>query len=135
LTAKPKIKVVAAVILNQHNQILITQRLPDSHLAGYWEFPGGKIDDNESPEQALKRELKEELDTEVEIQRLLWQQEFEYPQKKIQIAFYLCRLPSDKGPIKPLEVADFRWISVADFRQFKFPPADAAFINKLPRIL
>ncbi|MCD6376423.1 MAG: 8-oxo-dGTP diphosphatase MutT [Caldisericaceae bacterium] len=130
---KPKINVVAAVIVNQHNRILITQRPPDSHLSGYWEFPGGKIDEDERPEQALKREIKEELNVEVEILRLLWQQDFEYPQKKIQISFYHCRLLSDEGQIKPLEVADFRWIFVAEFPQFNFPPADAAFIKKLTK--
>ncbi len=133
MTDNSKINVVAAVIVRQNNQILITQRMPDSHLAGYWEFPGGKIDEDESPEQALKREIKEELNAEVEIQCLLWQQDFEYQQKKIHISFYHCRLLSDEGQIKPLEVADFRWISVAEFTQFKFPPADAAFINKLTK--
>lgn len=131
MTNKPKINVVAAVIVNQRNNILITKRLPDSHLSGFWEFPGGKIDEDESPEQALRREIKEELDVEIEIIRLLWQQDFEYPEKKIHIAFYQCRLLSDEQQIKPLEVADYHWIKIDEFNRFPFPPADDAFIQKL----
>ncbi len=131
MTDKPKINVVAAVIVNEHNRILITQRMPDSHLSGFWEFPGGKIDEHESPQQALKREIKEELDADVEVLRLLWQQEFEYPEKEIRISFYHCRLLSDERQLKTLEVADLRWIKAEEFSRFPFPPADDAFIKKL----
>ena len=133
MQGKPQIQVVAAVIVNAHRQILITQRPPGSHLPGFWEFPGGKIDKEETPERALKREIKEELDAEIEVKKLLWNEHFEYPEKEIYISFYACRLISDPQHLKPLEVADFRWISLEQIDRFQFPPADDLFIKKLKR--
>ncbi len=127
------IQVVAAVITNEKGQILITRRLPHSHLAGLWEFPGGKIDSGESPEQALKRELKEELNVDVKVKQLLWQQSFNYSDRHINILFFECQLLTNPEHIKALEVADFKWIFLDQFDAFDFPPADRQFIEQLKK--
>ncbi len=125
------IPVVAAVIRNEQNQILITQRPLGKHLGGMWEFPGGKIDDGENARQALQRELREELGIETEIKELLWRETFTYPEKTVDIRFFACSLTHPAQTIQRLQVADFRWVSLKQLGQFSFPPADAAFIRKL----
>ncbi len=125
------VPVVAAVILNEKKQILITQRAQGRHLAGMWEFPGGKIDAEESPEQALVREIREELDIDISVEKLIWHNTFSYPTKTINIMFYFCKLLSSGEQIKALEVADFKWVYPDDLSEFDFPPADDFFIHKL----
>ncbi len=128
---KERISVTAAVIVNDRKEILITKRMEDSHLAGMWEFPGGKVDGGETPEQALVREIFEELNVTVDVKRLLWEEQFDYPTKSIYIRFYLCTLTSPQTEIQPIEVADYRWVSIEELTNYAFPPADAAFIEKL----
>lgn len=122
---------MAAVIRNERGEILITKRPLNSHLGGLWEFPGGKIDADETPEQALRRELKEELDVQTVVRQLLWEETFHYPEKTIHIRFFECRLTDDEQKIRPLQVADFKWVSPEALADFEFPPADAAFIRFL----
>ncbi len=125
------IQVVAAVIRNEQNRILITKRPANSHLGGLWEFPGGKIDADETPKQALRRELKEELDILTVVRRLLWQETFQYPGKTIHIRFFECQLKDSTQKVSALQVADFKWVRPEDLSKFDFPPADAAFIEFL----
>ncbi len=131
MQTRPEITVVAAVIVNSQRQILITQRLSNSHLAGYWEFPGGKIREKETPPEALQREILEELGVTIEVGALLWQERFTYPEKHIHILFFCCRLTPENQAIRTLEVADYRWVNVQQLDAFQFPPADEAFIRKL----
>jgi len=128
---KKKIRVVAAIIQNTSNQYLITQRLTNAHLGGYWEFPGGTVEPGENPSEALSRELKEELDIRVNINDLFWRETFEYDTKIVDISFFNCHLKSANQVIKKLGVADFRWIPVDEFEEFKFPEADQQLINKM----
>ncbi len=125
------IPVVAAVIRNHDHEVLITKRPPNGHLAGLWEFPGGKIEAGETPEQALQRELLEELGVRTETKKLMWQETFTYPEKTVHIRFFECILLEDAENIKPIQVADFKWVPVEALSQFEFPPADAAFIELL----
>ncbi len=127
------IPVVAAVIQNERGEILITRRPLRSHLGGLWEFPGGKIDNGETPEQALQRELKEEIDVQTVVGPLLWEETFHYPEKSIHIRFFKCRFKNTIQKIRPLQVADFKWVPGEKLKDFTFPPADEAFIQFLQK--
>lgn len=128
---RKKIRVVAAIIKNKSKQYLITQRPTDAHLGGYWEFPGGTVEPNESTHEAMGRELKEELDIEVDIDDLFWRETFEYDTKIVDISFINCRLNPENQIIKKLGVADFRWIVADGLKDYRFPEADKQLIIKL----
>lgn len=131
---KPIIRVVAAIIFNDKNQVLITQRPAESHLGGMWEFPGGRIESDETPEAALARELKEELLIEAEAGALIHGEIFEYDIKIIDIAFYACRMKNKNQRPVAREVADFRWVALPDLDRYPFPPADDKLIAILKEI-
>jgi len=125
------IYVVAAIIKNNHDEYLITQRLPQSNYGGLWEFPGGTIEPGESPENALARELKEELNIDIETGRTFWQDIYKTGTKIIDIRFIDCRIVPEDQPIEKIEVADYRWVKAEKLKQYKFPEADEAFIKHL----
>lgn len=128
---KPLIRVVAAIISDGHNRTLVTQRPADQHLGGYWEFPGGQIEDGETPQETLVREIREELDVNIIVDDFIWQERFEYDIKIVDIAFYSCTLIDKTQKIVCKEVADFRWISNEQFKELTFPPADQEMIKRL----
>lgn len=101
--------------------------LQDSRKCIY--FPGGKIEPGESPEEALKREIREELDTEISIDRFLMTIDYDYPAFHLRMHCYLCRL-SGSGP-KLLEAEDSRWLSPSDLLSVRWLPADAKLIESL----
>ena len=111
---KPTIKVVAALIFDAQSRIIITQRLEGSHLAGLWEFPGGRIEKNESPELALKREIKEEIGLDITVGQLYLQNTFEYDTKNIDIAFYMCRQSDSHQQPQAIEVADWKLVRLSE---------------------
>jgi len=122
------IKVCAAVIYHQ-DKILITLRPKDKKLGGYWEFPGGKIEDRESQEEALKRDLREELDIEVEVGELLETVHHSYNWGNVVIFAYWCRWLS--GEIKHLEVADHCWVTADNLLDYNILAADQPIIQKI----
>src|SRR5262245_4930416 len=87
---KPQIEVAAAIIFKEQ-QILISQRNEHSHRSGYWEFPGGKREQLETFEQCLEREIREELNVDVEVETLFDSVEYEYANKVVSLRFYCCR--------------------------------------------
>jgi 8-oxo-dGTP diphosphatase len=123
------ITVVAAVV-EENGAFLVSRRQAGVHLAGLWEFPGGKIDSGETHEQALRREMREELDADVEVGELVFDIEHAYPERTVALFFYRCRL---RGSPRPLLGQDVRWVPRAELAGLGFPPADEELIERLIR--
>lgn len=121
------IDVVAAVI-ERGGKILITRRPEGSHLAGLWEFPGGKPHPGESLEEALRREILEELDAEVMVRERIDTVEWTYPDKRVRVVFFRCAI---RGEPRALEGQEMAWVAPADLPRYDFPAADAALIARL----
>jgi mutator protein MutT len=109
--------------------LLITQRPPTGHLAGLWEFPGGKREPGESFEECLRRELKEELHIEVEPVRLAREIEHAYPEKTVRLRFIVCRL--SKGTPQAIGCQAFAWVHCEKLGDFAFPEADRQLLEEL----
>lgn len=123
------IVVVAAVIEDGH-RFLVTRRQPGVHLAGMWEFPGGKIDPDESHDAALRRELGEELGVDAAVGELVYETTHAYPDVTVALYFYRCRLI---GEPRPLLGQEMQWVPRAELPSLGFPPADAELIDRLVR--
>lgn len=114
--------VTAAIIFNEKNELLIAQRKPESHNPLKWEFPGGCLEENETPECCLAREIKEELDINIEIENIYKVVYHQYPEKNILLLFYKCRYAS--GILKNIECNDARWIKPAELVNYNISDAD-----------
>ena len=122
-------KVVAAVI-ERDGRILIARRPAGRHLGGLWEFPGGKRQAGETPEAALVREIREELDAMVTVGPLLEDLEWAYPGKTVRLRFFRCRLENEPRAAEGQELA---WVAPGDLDRYRFPPADDALVTRLRR--
>lgn len=120
---------VSAGLIFRAGQLLITQRHPDAHLGGLWEFPGGKREPNETAEQCLVRELKEELGIEVAVGGLFEQVTHAYPEKTVALNFFRCRI--EHGEPQPLGCAALKWIRLPGLSEHEFPAADARLLEKI----
>jgi 8-oxo-dGTP diphosphatase len=125
----PPIDVVAGVIRREDGRFLITQRLADDTLGGYWEFPGGKVDPGEELVAALRRELREELGVETEIGAEIQRVVHAYPDRDVRLYFYAARILA--GEPQKLEVADLTWIAPEQFGDYQFPEADQPLLELL----
>jgi mutator protein MutT len=110
---------------------LIARRKAGVHLAGYWEFPGGKREAGETLEECLQRELREELNVRVDIPVPYRIVRHEYPEKVVELHFFRCVIES--GEAEALECAELRWVLPEEFSQFEFPPADGVILEALQR--
>lgn len=127
--SKKHIRVVVGVIENSAGEILIARRQEGQHLAGLWEFPGGKIEDGEAPEQALDRELKEEINLSPLTSRHLFQIDHEYPEKRVSLfIFYVNQF---EGEARGLEGQAVRWVLRKDLPKFDFPEANKRILDYL----
>jgi mutator protein MutT len=120
---------VAAALIFRDGKILIAQRHADSHLGGLWEFPGGKRERNETFEQCLVREIREELGVEISANKLFEEIVHAYPNKTVRLKFFSCRLVH--GEPQPLGCAALKWIGESELDNYKFPDADAKLLLKL----
>ena len=123
------IDVVAAVIQNKDGKILIAQRNLKKSQGGLWKFPGGKIEQNETKEEAIVREIKEELNLDIFVKKYIGQKIFNYPEKSINLIAIECQ--SKNCEIKLLEHEDIKWVNKNELNNFNFAPADRFIIDKL----
>ena len=129
---------VAAGLIFRDGRLLITQRYADAHLGGLWEFPGGKREPNETFEQCLVRELREELGIEVNVGELVESVTHTYPSpvtphpslpKTVHLKFFRCEWL--KNEPQPLGCLGFNWVSTEELGCRDFPAADARLLNRL----
>ena len=121
--------VVAAAVIIRAGCVLLTRRAEGQHLAGLWEFPGGKLEDGESPEEALARECEEECGIEIAVSEILEVTHYRYPEKDVLLLFYRCELSS--GEVRHRQVADHAWVTPADLDRYPLPPADEAVVARI----
>ena len=121
------IHVVAAVV-EHAGRFLVTRRQAGVHLAGLWEFPGGKVAAGESHEAALRREMQEELGTDVDVRQIVSTATHAYDDRHVALYFYACGLKSEPRPLLGQEM---RWVERSELRTLGFPPADEELIALL----
>lgn len=120
--------VVVAAVVQQGDTFLVTRRQAGVHLAGMWEFPGGKIDRDETHDHALRREIREELGADVRVGELVLTTSHAYPEKTVTLYFYRCALV---GVPRPLIGQEMRWVPREELPTLGFPPADEELIRIL----
>ena len=132
---KQLIIVASVALINSDNQILIAQRPKEKHLSGLWEFPGGKVEKNESPENTLIRELKEELNVNINQKCVapLTFSEFDYKEFNLLLLLYVCRRWD--GDPESMENNPIKWVKSNKLREYKMPPADNSLIYCLQDLL
>jgi len=126
-----KVVEVAAGLIYREGRYLIAQRKSGAHLAGFWEFPGGKREPGETLEECLRRELLEEIgihiDVPIPFQIIL----HEYAEKTVELHFFCCRI--EAGQAAAIDCAEIRWVWPHELADFEFPPADRPIIEALRR--
>jgi mutator protein MutT len=124
----PQRIVVTAAVVEEHGRFLVTRRPGGVHLEGLWEFPGGKCEPGESHEASLTREMSEELDTAIVIEREVFSVVHRYADRTVELHFFSCRLA---GAPRPTLGQEMRWVSREELRALPFPPADEELIQIL----
>lgn len=126
---KARVQVVAAVIEDE-GRYLITQRGKHAVLANKWEFPGGRVEEDESLEEALVRELRERLGIEIIVQEKLGENTHEYTDYCVEMHMFSCQIPEGVCPMI-VGVQDLRWVFSEDMSSYDFPPADETSMSLL----
>ncbi|MDB4962649.1 MAG: hydrolase [Myxococcales bacterium] len=127
--AKEVIRVVAAVI-DHDGRYLITQRNSNAVLPGLWEFPGGRVEPDESETACLLREVQGRIGVTVVVGAKLGEHQHDYTNYEVHLTMYSCKLPAEARPY-PATVADLRWVTSREFLDYDFPPADEKTMSKL----
>lgn len=120
--------VVVAAVIERDDAFLLTRRLDGTHLAGLWEFPGGKAHASETHAEALRRELHEELDIRAEVGERVHQVTHAYPETTVELHFYRCWF---EGDAKPMMGQGMRWVPRRELASLPFPEADRDLIAQL----
>jgi mutator protein MutT len=119
---------VTAAVIERDGVLLLTRRLEGTHLAGAWEFPGGKCEPGETLEESLRRELLEELGVNVDIGEEIFTATHAYPTRTVELHFFACRL---RGEPHPRLGQEMRWVAPAELPGLAFPEADAELVAAL----
>ena len=122
---------VTAALLFKDNKLLIAKRKSTDKLPNKWEFPGGKVEDGETPEYCLKREMKEEFEIDVSVGKFLGESIYHYDHGTIKLLAY--RTFWKDGTISLKAHDDYQWVSLDQLRDYDFAPADIPFVEKLRR--
>ncbi|MBY0223862.1 (deoxy)nucleoside triphosphate pyrophosphohydrolase [Sporosarcina aquimarina] len=126
---KKKVHVVGAIIENEQNEILCALRGPEMTLPNYWEFPGGKIESGESKEEALKREIQEELGCGIEVFEHIEDTTYEYEKVIVRLETFMAKVVS--GSPVASEHAKLKWMTRQELPSLNWAPADIPAIEKL----
>jgi 8-oxo-dGTP diphosphatase len=121
--------IVVAGLVYRGDELLIAQRPAGKHSELKWEFPGGKVEENEDPRDTLVREVKEELDIEVKVERIADVIFHRYPDRAVLLLFYVCHYAS--GVTRALDAADFAWVKPSQLLNYDFIAADMDLIQQL----
>ena len=124
------VAVAVAAVIEHDGRYLITQRNANAVLPLLWEFPGGRIEGDESERDALIREVAGRIGVEVEVGPKLGEHVHDYTDYCVQLTMYSCALPAEARPY-PASVADLRWVTSREFLDYDFPPADETTMSKL----
>lgn len=124
---------MTAGVIIEDGRVLITQRKAGGHLAGMWEFPGGKVEAGEDPREALRRELREELGIETEVGEILDVTFHRYADadKPVLLLFFEARRTAASSAPRALDVAAFEWADAGALAPQRFPPADVPVLRKV----
>jgi 8-oxo-dGTP diphosphatase len=125
--------IVAAGVLVENRRVLLTRRKPGTHLAGAWEFPGGKVQAGEDPREALRRELKEELGLEVVVGEIVdvTFHRYDEARKAVLLLFFEAARVAGSAEPRAIDVADLEWASAQDLDPARFPAADVLVLKKV----
>ena len=126
-------KEVTAAIILKENQVLVAQRAPGENLEGKWEFPGGKVEPGETPQDCLKREIREELDIEIEVLDFFDESIYTYESGKIKLLAFWCKWIS--GDITLKVHSQIVWASHYELDSFDFAPADIPLVEQLKSVI
>jgi mutator protein MutT len=120
---------VGVALIRENGRFLVAKRLAGGHLGGLWEFPGGKREAGESFEACLMRELREELAVEIEVEEPFRIVRHAYPEKTVELHFYLCRIVN--GEPCAVGCENFQWVTPRELPALEFPPADRELVLDL----
>lgn len=126
---KKSVHVVGAIIENENNEIFCALRSPEMSLPNYWEFPGGKIENNETPQQALQREITEEFNCLIKVGSKVEDTTYEYEKVIVRLETYMAKLI--KGKLIAQEHAETKWVPRNELKKLNFAPADIPAVEML----
>lgn len=125
-------KEVTAAIILKENKILIAQRAPGENLAGKWEFPGGKIEPGETPQECLKREIREEFDVDIEVLNYFGESIYDYSSGTIKLIAFWCQWIAGDFILKVH--SQIAWLNPKELDQYDFAPADIPLVGQLQTV-
>jgi 8-oxo-dGTP diphosphatase len=126
-----KVDVVGAVIVNEKDEILCALRSQQMSLPGFWEFPGGKIEAGETPEDALKREIEEELGVKIEVGEQIADVTHEYPNVIVRLITYYATIVEKDAVLRATEHEKLEWLRREELKTLEWAPADIPTVEKI----